>query len=348
MLSNSGVNINDSNAVKGYLNGYYNAQFSYLAYQQVISNCATYAGSYVLPRKGTQADFVESGYRFGFNGMERDDEAKGEGNSYDFGARIYDSRLGRWMSLDPLMTKHPDLSPYNYVSNSPLTMIDPDGKDNIIYLVVLPDAQAQLKKVTPQQIANQANANFKALGLNTEVRVITPDALKYTMEHRDATDGIAFLGGSKESVEQYSKPYTEAYTNWSDQQNLNPERSVAKGKGNFIALDASDFAEFIATKTKNLSPVEVIALLINHGAGHNSGLSSDHLSSDNVHNDNFLNYKNNAEIVDPKNNQRYIKNMTDRGSYGNAKASDNRLGNFFRKLREPILRNIDNIIKPKK
>ncbi len=131
MLSNSGVNINDSLSVKGYLNAYYNAQFSYLAYQQVISSCATYAGSYVLPRKGTQADFVESGYRFGFNGMEKDDEAKGEGNSYDFGARIYDSRLGRWLSLDPLQSKYPSHTPYCFVNNMPIWAIDPDGKDVI-------------------------------------------------------------------------------------------------------------------------------------------------------------------------------------------------------------------------
>jgi hypothetical protein len=34
-------------------------------------------------------------YCFGFNGMEQDNEVQGQGNAYDFGARIYDSRLGR-------------------------------------------------------------------------------------------------------------------------------------------------------------------------------------------------------------------------------------------------------------
>ena len=34
-------------------------------------------------------------YRYGFNGMEKDSELKGSGNSYDFGARMSDSRLGR-------------------------------------------------------------------------------------------------------------------------------------------------------------------------------------------------------------------------------------------------------------
>jgi RHS repeat-associated protein len=77
----------------------------------------------------TLCDSLEDRYRFGFNGMEKDNELKGIGNSLDFGARIYDSRLGRWLSLDPLAAKYPSLSSYNFVANSPLTFIDPDGKD---------------------------------------------------------------------------------------------------------------------------------------------------------------------------------------------------------------------------
>lgn len=69
-----------------------------------------------------------SGYRYGFNRKEEDDEVKGEGNSLDFGARIYDPRIGRWVSVDPLQSKYPSLSPYNYVANSPINAIDPDGR----------------------------------------------------------------------------------------------------------------------------------------------------------------------------------------------------------------------------
>ena len=74
--------------------------------------------------------YSSSSYRYGFNGMQKDDEIKDlEGSSYDFGARMYDPRLGRWLSIDPLAMKYPELSPYNFVANSPLQYVDPDGRE---------------------------------------------------------------------------------------------------------------------------------------------------------------------------------------------------------------------------
>lgn len=75
-----------------------------------------------------------SSYRYGFNGKEKDDDIKNiEGSSYDFGARIYDPRLGRWLSLDPFQAKYPEYSPYNFVGNSPISFKDLDGKKIYIY-----------------------------------------------------------------------------------------------------------------------------------------------------------------------------------------------------------------------
>jgi len=59
-----------------------------------------------------------------FSSKEHDFES-----SYDyFGARNYYARIGRWIQVDPMMSKHYDFTPYNYVLNNPLTLIDPDGK----------------------------------------------------------------------------------------------------------------------------------------------------------------------------------------------------------------------------
>ena len=53
-----------------------------------------------------------TGYRYGFNGKENDNNVKGEGNQQDYGMRIYDPRVGRFLSIDPLQTKYPELTPY--------------------------------------------------------------------------------------------------------------------------------------------------------------------------------------------------------------------------------------------
>jgi RHS repeat-associated protein len=60
--------------------------------------------------------------------MEKDDEVSVNGDSYDFGARIFETRLGRWLTIDPVSSKYPYLTPYAFVANSPVIAIDPDGK----------------------------------------------------------------------------------------------------------------------------------------------------------------------------------------------------------------------------
>jgi RHS repeat-associated protein len=76
-----------------------------------------------LDGRTIQSDF----YRFGFNGMEKDDELKGAGNSYTTELRQYDPRLGRWLSLDPLAMKYADISPYVAYVNNPILFVDSDG-----------------------------------------------------------------------------------------------------------------------------------------------------------------------------------------------------------------------------
>ena len=66
-------------------------------------------------------------YRFGFNGKEKDDETYGDGNEYDYGFRIYNPRLGRFLSVDPLTKSYPMLTPYQFASNRPIDGFDLDG-----------------------------------------------------------------------------------------------------------------------------------------------------------------------------------------------------------------------------
>ncbi len=72
-------------------------------------------------RKWTASD-----YRFAFNGKEKATEIN-EGD-FDFGDRILDSRIGRWLTWDKLREKYPFISPYNFSLNKPITFMDPDGR----------------------------------------------------------------------------------------------------------------------------------------------------------------------------------------------------------------------------
>jgi RHS repeat-associated protein len=69
-------------------------------------------------------------YRYGFNGKENDNEVKGAGLQLDYGFRIYDSRLGRFLSVDPLFKTYPYYTPYQYASNNPIIAIDVDGLES--------------------------------------------------------------------------------------------------------------------------------------------------------------------------------------------------------------------------
>ena len=67
-------------------------------------------------------------YWFGFNGQEKDNEVYGEGKSLSFEFRNYDSRLGRWWGIDPLVSQFPWSSPYVFVENDVVRKRDIGGK----------------------------------------------------------------------------------------------------------------------------------------------------------------------------------------------------------------------------
>jgi RHS repeat-associated protein len=77
--------------------------------------------------------FTLGEYRYGFNGKENDNDA-GEGIQ-DYGMRVYDGRLGRFLSVDPLQKQYPELTPYQFASNTPIQAIDLDGGEAYYYTI---------------------------------------------------------------------------------------------------------------------------------------------------------------------------------------------------------------------
>ncbi|MEA3495127.1 MAG: RHS repeat-associated core domain-containing protein, partial [Bacteroidota bacterium] len=108
---------------------------------------------------------IGESYRFGFQGQEKDDEVKGNGNHYDYGMRMYDPRIGRPLSIDPLTAQYPELSPYQFFSNNPIWFIDLDGLEGVQYLetMKMKDGTTVTKRIVEVDIFVATSKNVKSI-----------------------------------------------------------------------------------------------------------------------------------------------------------------------------------------
>jgi RHS repeat-associated protein len=102
---------------------YYNAD--------VVTANDYYPGGMQMPGRKFSSG---NSYQYGFQGKRKDDDIHGEGNAYDFGERIYDSRVVKWLSVDPLYKKFEKYSPYSFCIGNPIAIIDYDGRDIIDFI----------------------------------------------------------------------------------------------------------------------------------------------------------------------------------------------------------------------
>ena len=67
-------------------------------------------------------------YCYGFTGKENDYKGEwGNQNHYDYGFRIYNPSIAKFLSVGLLTKSYPELTPYQFASNRPIDGIDLDG-----------------------------------------------------------------------------------------------------------------------------------------------------------------------------------------------------------------------------
>ena len=107
-------------------------------------------------------------YRFGFNGKEKDDEVHGaSGTCYDYGFRIYDPRIAKFLSVDPLTKKFPFYTPYQFAGNKPIWAIDLDGLEEYLYTYMLRKDKPALLVSTEINVKEGTTLDFITKTTNT-------------------------------------------------------------------------------------------------------------------------------------------------------------------------------------
>ncbi len=146
--------------------------------------------------------------KYKFTGKERDRKT---GLDY-FGARYYDSKFARWMSVDPKAEKYPGLSPYNYCAGNPSRFIDPDGRG-------IKEALERWNNALSLKITIGLNVGFnaKAFGANAGMSanfqstpILTVDKSTATWFSGERSTGVNLrLGFVEVGCEKTLSPTTE-------------------------------------------------------------------------------------------------------------------------------------------
>ncbi len=135
----------------------------------------------------TVCSIFDKGYLYGFNGKEKDNETTVNGGDYDFGARVYDGRLGRWLSLDPLMLKYNNESPFDFCFNNPLYFIDSDGRKGD------PGSQKEWDNQKAEIKNKKSTLQAKVDGINAKAKEEKWSEEKLTKEIGDLNQRISSL-----------------------------------------------------------------------------------------------------------------------------------------------------------
>lgn len=77
---------------------------------------------------------TSTGYRYGFQNQEKDNELKGEGNSLNYEYRMHDPRVGRFFAVDPMAAKYAYNSPYAFSENVVINAVELEGLEKWVII----------------------------------------------------------------------------------------------------------------------------------------------------------------------------------------------------------------------
>ena len=146
-----------------------------------------------------------SGYRYGFNGKEKDKDMNSL-TAYDYGFRIYNPAIGRFLSVDPLANEYPWNSTYAFAENDPINFIDLDGLEKAKQKITL--TAPVIVAITREEVYNlvlnntahttyrdNVSKGYTTIGAREYSYIASYESLTLTMFDRDGDpNGNASIG----------------------------------------------------------------------------------------------------------------------------------------------------------
>ena len=176
--------------------------------------------------------------KYQYNGKELNSDFGLNWN--DYGARFYDPAIGRWNVIDPLSSKHGNITPYNYVMNNPIKLIDPIGLDTAIFGVISGqpisnDGKADASGKNPVFVVDE---NAKGYDSKNPKKTAVP--LKYAIKGKDGK-------GVSGNTYRANHPLINKGSRGGDQVYL---EDLLNMTNEFNSLAASAFKDFVGLRSE--------------------------------------------------------------------------------------------------
>lgn len=233
-------------------------------------------------------NFTSSSYRYGFNGKENDPET----NTQDYGMRIYNPNLGKFLSVDPLTKEYPWLTPYQFASNRPICAIDRDGLEaadvgaNIDFLVIVVQGW-------PATVGNPAKGNSQAdnaaktkpdLAKDDGLGTINPNTKLGNSSFPVNTQVVTFASSDKDDGGETVKDIETTINNY--------RKNNAAGKVILVGHSAGGYNLLQVVKNKEIKAN--LLIVIDPAAAQSGGAAIATLETVYPNVDNFIVYRNNV------------------------------------------------------